>query len=128
MSSFSNQQSTRYYYNNILILSIDKFGREEWSRVIHKDQFDDDNDNYLSYSTMTSGGEIHFLFNTNNKNQIIADNSITPYGEIHRNPTLKSLEKGYEFMPRLSKQITARQIIVPCTYRGNICFAKVDLL
>ena len=127
MSSFSNQQSTRYYYNNILILSIDKFGREEWSRVIHKDQYDDDNDNFLSYSTMTSGGEIHFLFNTNNKNQIIADNSITPYGEIHRNPTLKSLEKGYEFMPRLSKQITAKQIIVPCSYRGIICFAKVDL-
>jgi hypothetical protein len=126
-SSFNNMQSVRYYYNNILILNIDKFGREEWSRIIHKDQYDDDNDNYLSYSTMTSGGEIHFLFNMNNKNQIIADNSITPFGEIKRNPTLKSMEKGYEFMPRLSKQITARQIIVPCTYRGNICFAKVDL-
>ncbi len=126
-SSFNNMQSVRYYYNNILILNIDKFGREEWSRVIHKDQYDDDNDNYLSYSTMTSGGEIHFLFNMNNKNQIIADNSLTASGEIKRNPTLKSMEKGYEFMPRLSKQITARQIIVPCTYRGNICFAKVDL-
>lgn len=127
MSSFNTVQSTRYYYNNILILSVDKYGREEWTRIIHKDQFDDDNDNYLSFSTLTSGGEIHFLFNTNRKNQIIADNSVTPYGEIHRNPTLKSQEKGYEFMPRLSKQITAKQIIVPCTYRGNICFAKVDL-
>lgn len=128
MSSFYNQQqSTRYYYNNILIIDINKYGREGWTRIIHKDQFDDDNDNFLSYSTMTSGGEIHFLFNTNRKNQIIADNSITPSGEMRRNPTLKSMEKGYEFMPRLSKQITTKQIIVPCSYRGNICFAKVDL-
>lgn len=125
-SSFSNMQSTRYYYNNILVVSINKYGQHEWSKVLHKEQYDDDDDNYLSYSTMLSPMGIHFLFNTNTKHQVVANQSIAANGEITRNATLKSLEKGYEFMPRLSKQITAKQIIVPCTYNGRICFAKVD--
>ena len=127
LSSFNNNQSTRYYYANILILSADKTGKIDWSKTIHKDQFDDDNDNFLSFATMNSGGEIHFLFNDDkNRNQIIANHSISPTGQITRNPTLKSQEKGYQFMTRLSKQVGASQLIIPCVYRSYICFAKVD--
>jgi hypothetical protein len=126
-SSYYGNQSTRYYYANILVLSMDKQGRVEWSRVIHKDQFDDDNENFLSFSTVNSGGEIHFLFNDDkNRNQIIANHSISPSGVVTRNATLKSQEKGYQFMPSLSKQVGATQLIIPCQYRGYICFAKVD--
>lgn len=121
-----NNQSTRYYYENILVLSINKAGKTEWSKVIHKDQFDDDEDNFMSFSTMASRGEIHFLFNSDKKNQIISDQSLSPDGTIKRNPTLKSEQKGYEFMPALSKQVGTNQIIIPCTYRNNICFAKVE--
>ncbi|MGG9960325.1 hypothetical protein [Ferruginibacter sp. SUN106] len=127
LGSYNSNQSTRYYYANIMILSVDKNGKLEWSRVIHKDQFDDDNENFLSFSTMNSGGEIHFLFNDDkNKNQIIANHSITPAGVITRNPTLKSQERGYQFMPSLSKQVGASQLIIPCMYRSYICFARVD--
>ena len=126
-SSFGSQ-SVRYFYSNILILSFDKNGMQQWARVIPKDQFDDDNDNFLSFSTFNSGGEIHFLFNEDkNKNQIIANHSIAGSGAITRNPTLKSQERGYRFMPRLSKQVGASQLIIPCEYRGYICFARVDL-
>ncbi len=126
-NSFGNQ-NTRYYYSNILILSYDKNGALLWSRIIHKEQFDDDNDNFLSFSTFNSGGEIHFLFNDDkNRNQIIANHSVTGSGEVTRNPTLKSQERGYQFMPKLSKQVGASQLIIPCEYRGYICFARIDL-
>lgn len=125
LNSFSNQ-STRYYYANILVLSISKTGIVEWSKVIMKDQFADDEDNFMSFSTMTSGGEIHFLFNSDRKNQIMSDQSISPGGSIKRNPTLKSEQRGYEFMPALSKQVGTNQIIIPCAYRSYISFAKID--
>jgi hypothetical protein len=125
LNSFGNQ-GVRYYYSNIVILSADKTGKIDWSRVIKKDQFNDD-DNFLSFCTVNKGGQIHFLFNNDkNRNQIIANQSITPAGQLTRNATLKSQEKGYEFMTRLSKQVGASQLIIPCTYRGYICFAKVD--
>lgn len=125
LSSYNNQTS-RYYSENILVLSVSKDGKAEWSRVIQKNQFDDGEDNFLSFSTLITSGEIHFLFNNDRKNQIITDQSITPDGTIKRNPTLKSQERGYEFMPALSKQVGASQLIIPCAYRGSLCFAKID--
>lgn len=127
LNSFGNQ-NTRYFYSNILLLSYDKNANLLWSRVIQKEQFDDDNDNFLSFSTFNSGGEIHFLFNDDkNRNQIIANHSVTGSGNVTRNPTLKSQERGYRFMPKLSKQVGANQLIIPCEYRGYICFARIDL-
>ncbi len=126
-NSFGNQ-NTRYFYANILLLSYDKNANLLWSRVIQKEQFDDDNDNFLSFSTFNSGGEINFLFNDDkNRNQIIANHSVTGSGNVTRKPTLKSQERGYRFMPRLSKQVGASQFIIPCDYRGYICFARIDL-
>jgi hypothetical protein len=125
VNSLSNQ-TTRYYSENILVLSISKTGQLMWSKVLHKSQFDDDEENFLSFSTMTTGGEIHFLFNEDKKFQIVSDQSITADGAIKRYATLKSQQKGYEFMPALSKQTGASQIIIPCVYHNNICFAKVD--
>ena len=120
-----NSQSTRYYYDNVLVLSISKTGQLQWSNVLHKSQFDDEEENFMSFSTITSGNEIHFLFNSDRKYQIISDQGIAADGTVKRYPTLRSPQKGYEFMPSLSKQVGAGQIIIPCVYRNNICFAKV---
>ena len=122
----NSNQTTRYYYENILVLSFTKTGQMEWSKIIHKSQFEDNDENSLSFSTMTSGSEIHFLFNQDRKYQIVSDQGIKPDGTLTRYPTLKSQQRGYEFMPSLSKQVGARQIIIPCVYHNNICFAKVD--
>jgi len=126
-NSFNNNQSVRYFYDKVLTVSVDKDGQMEWASVIPKSQFEDDNDNYLSYGTMTAAGEIHFFFNEQERrNQIVSWHSLSPTGQERRNATLKSEGKGYQFMPRYLKQVGARQILVPCTYRGSICFAKVD--
>lgn len=118
---------TRYYYNNIMVMEVDKDGNMVWNNVLHKSQFDDETDNFLSYQIMNAGGELHFLFNElERRNQLIADQSITPDGVLKRNPTLKSLDKGYQFMPRFAKQVSSKQIIVPCILRNYVCFAKID--
>ncbi len=108
-------------------MEIDKDGQLVWSNVLHKNQFDDETDNFLSYQIMNAGGEIHFLFNElERRNQLISDQSITGDGILKRNPTLKSLDKGYQFMPRFAKQVSAKQVIVPCILRNYVCFAKID--
>lgn len=124
-NSFSNWNDVRYYYNNILILSLDKNLQLQWNTIIPKTQVDDEVDNFLSFSTMNVGAEIHFLFNEGVRRQIISNQSIMPNGEMKRFPTLKSREAGYEFMPRLAKQVGYKEVIIPCIYRSNIAFAKV---
>lgn len=119
--------STRYYAENIMVLSYNANGGLEWSNVIPKSQFDDESDNMISYQIVNTGGELHFLFNQFEKRMLLLnDHTIAPNGKITRNPTLKNLDKGYEFMPRLGKQVSARQMIIPCLYRSYLCFAKID--
>jgi hypothetical protein len=127
-NGFNNYyNNSRYYYYNILVQSIDNKGVTEWSNIIHKEQFADITDNYLSYATFNTGAGIHFLFNNSDKrNPLVIDNVIDGDGTLTRNPSLKSYEKGYEFMIRYAKQTGARQMIVPCSYRQQICFAKID--
>jgi hypothetical protein len=122
-----NNQALRYHAGNIAVLSFSAAGEPEWSRIIVKSQFDDETDNNISFQVMKTGGEIRFLFNQQERrNNLLTDFSITPGGELSRSPTLKNLDKGHEFMPKYGKQVSATQMIIPCTYRNYICFAKVE--
>jgi len=123
----NNNQSVRSHADNVVVLSFTKEGRLEWSNVISKEQFDDDGDFRVSYNLMNTGGQLHFLFNQQEKRTLLLnDYAVAPDGQINRNPTLKNLDKGYEFMPKYGKQVGAKQIIIPCIYRSYICFAKID--
>lgn len=123
----SSNQSMRYHADNVAIFSFNNKGELEWNNVIRKDQFDDDTDDKISYNVMNTGGQLHFIFNLQEKrNLLLNDFSLAPDGQINRNPTLKGLDKGHEFMPKYGKQISARQLIVPCFYRNYICFAKIE--
>ena len=125
-SSFNNV--VRYYAENIAVLSIDVTGKMDWGNVVRKSQYDDNSDNYIGYTLMNTGGDIHFLFNSQEKRQmLLTDQSIAPDGQITRLPTLKNLDRGYDFMPRKGKQTGSKQIIIPCQYRNYICFAKIDM-
>ncbi len=118
---------TRYYADNIAIISYDSAAKVEWTNIIAKSQYDDNSDDLLGYATTNTGENIHFLFNIQEKrNLILTDQFINDQGQVTRNPTLKNLDKGYEFMPRHAKQVGSRQIIVPCQYRNYICFAKIE--
>ena len=123
----SNSQSVRYHADNVAVLSFGPSGKLEWSTVVSKSQFNDESDDMVSYQLMNTGDQLHFLFNLQERrNNLLTDYSITPGGELTRNPTLKNLDKGYDFMPKYGKQVSAKQMIIPCVYRNYICFAKVD--
>ena len=118
---------TRYNYDNIGILSVDDDGNLLWSNFIRKSQFDDGNDLYLSYLMVNIGSELRFLYNElERRDFIVTDTGIEPDGTSSRKPTLRNLDKGFTWMPRYGKQISARTVLVPCIYRSYICFAKVD--
>jgi hypothetical protein len=124
---YGSRQNVRYNADNITILSFDKEGKLQWSNVIHKEQFDDESEDRISYQTVNTGGQIHYVFNVDERRALLLnDFTLSPDGAIVRNPTLKNLDKGYEFMPKYGKQVSSYQLVVPCYYRNNICFAKVE--
>lgn len=123
----NSSQAVRYHADNITVMSFNSAGGLEWSNVMAKSQYDDESDDNLSFQVMNTGGQLHFLFNQLEKrNNLLTDYSITPEGQLSRNPTLKNLDRGYEFLPKYGKQVSARQMIIPCLYRNSVCFAKLD--
>ncbi|MEJ7611610.1 MAG: hypothetical protein WKF88_10575 [Ferruginibacter sp.] len=116
-----------YNYNDIVAFSLTKDLRPEWNNVINKTTSDIENDNFLSFTNMNAGGEIHFLFlQKDNNRQILSDHALQPNGSVNRYATLKGREAGYYFMPRLGRQTGLHQMIIPCIVRNNIAFAKID--
>lgn len=127
-SRFNTISQTRYFADNIAVVSFDEKGKIEWSNVVHKSQYDDNTDNYIGYGLINTGDQIHYLFNVQEKRQtVFSDQTISPEGQLTRSATLKNLDRGYEFMPRLAKQVSANQMIVPCQFRNYVCFAKVEI-
>lgn len=124
---YNNPQNVRYHADNIVLLSFDKNGNLQWNNVIAKEQYDDESDDLISYQLMNTGGQLHFLFNMEERRtNLLNDYTVSPGGELNRDPTLKNLDKGYEFMAKYGKQVSSRQMIVPCLYRNDICFAKIE--
>ncbi len=122
-----NGRDIIYNYNDVINFSFSPELKLQWNSVINKTTSDIENDNFLSFINMNAGGEIYFLFlQKDNNRQILSNYALQPNGSIVRNATLKGREAGYNFMPRLSRQTGARQMIVPCIVRNNIAFAKID--
>jgi hypothetical protein len=123
----NNYYATRFHAENIMVLSFDKESNLQWSNVIPKSQFDDESENLISHELINTGGELHFLFNLyERRNMLLNDQSISPEGRVTRYPTLKNLDRGYDFMPRYGKQVSSWESIIPCLYRNYLCFSKVD--
>jgi hypothetical protein len=110
-----------------MVMSFDSDAKLQSSNVVRKTQYDDNTDMFLSYQIFYTGTEVKFLFNSLEKRELMLNSvSVTPEGQMKREPTLRSLDRNYEFMPRYGKQVGARQIVLPCMYKNYICFAKLD--
>lgn len=124
---YDGSQAVRYHADNVTILSFDKNGSLQWSNVIHKEQFDDESDDRISYAMANTGSQIHYIFNMDERRTVLLnDFTLSPGGEINHNPTLKNLDRDYEFLPKYGKQVSSYQVIIPCYHRNYICFAKIE--
>ena len=60
------------------------------------------------------------------RNTVLAYQTLTPEGRVIRNPTIKSQERDYKFMPKYAKQVDRKVVIIPTLYRNSLCFARLE--
>lgn len=121
-----NNSNVLYSSNDVVMMSLDGNLRLQWESIINKKQSDIETNNHLSFGTANLGGQIHYLYLLKDDNkEVISDNALLPDGTIKRYATIKSGQKGYNFMPRLAKQVSSNSIIMPAVTRNNIAFVKM---
>ncbi len=125
-NSGPNNSNVLYNSNDVVMMSLGGDLKLQWENIINKKQSDVETNNHLSYGTANLGGQIHYLYllKDNNK-EVISDHALLPDGTMKRYATIKSGQKGYDFMPRLAKQISSNSIVLPAVTRNNIGFVKM---
>jgi hypothetical protein len=119
--------TVRHFAENLTIFFFNRDGKLIWSNTIQKRQFDDNTDMYLSFNLFNTGSEVRFLFNQLERRELMLNSvTVNAQGNVKRDPTLKGLDKEYDFMPRYGKQVGLKEIVLPCVNRNFICFAKLD--
>ena len=126
-NNYSPNQLSRYYYNNILIASIDSALNFLWGSSIEKKQYSEVGELMLSYSYLNAGNGLDFLFiEKDNHRYTLSHDGITLSGEVNHFSNIRSNEENYEFIPRYGKQISSNSIIIPFYYLKQTGFAKID--
>lgn len=120
--------SNVYSYDDILILSVNNEGKLKWIRKIEKSQRYPGADAMLSYIHLIANGELLFLFNRASEVISFLDvRTVDNDGIVGENTAFFNLARGHTMAPRLGKQVTEHEIIIPWIERKKLGFAKIEL-
>lgn len=116
-----------YNYGDILVMSYDAEGNIEWHTFIRKSQYSqEDGGIFSSYAFMNTGGALGFMFNDFNSNRSrIQLASVDGEGKLSMHSLAAGREDDPDWLPRSGKQTAAKEIVIPCLRKRQICFAKI---
>lgn len=116
-----------YHYNDILALSYNGDGKRDWNSFIRKNQYSqEDGGLFSSYAIMNSGGTLGFLFNDFNvSHSRIQFAAMDGDGKLNINALSAGDIEDPDWLPRSAKQVAAKELVVPCLRKKQICFAKI---
>ena len=121
------QTIKEYYYNDVFALSYNGEGANEWYSFIRKNQYSqEDGGIFSSYALINTGGVLGFLFNDYNTSRSkIQFATLDAMGKIEMHSLAAGSSADPDWLPRSARQTGARELIVPCLKKRQICFAKV---
>jgi hypothetical protein len=116
-----------YHYDDILALSYDASGNREWHAFVRKGQYSqEDGGIFSSYALVNTGTSLGFLFNDFNRNRSsIQLATVDEAGAVAVKAFTAPSNADPDWLPRSARQISARELVVPCLRRRQLCFAKV---
>lgn len=124
---FMSRNIREYHYDDILALSYNAEGVREWHAFVRKDQFSqEDGGVFSSYALLNTGGSLGFLYNNfNGRKSDIQLATIDDEGAVKMRSMAPSGNDTPDWLPRSGKQVSSRELIVPCLRKKQICFAKI---
>lgn len=116
-----------YNYGDIMLISYDGNGNQEWSSFIRKYQYtQEDGGLFSSYALVNTGGSLGFLFNDHNTSRSrIHLVSVDVNGKLNVKALTGFNPDEPDWLPKSGKQVSANEFVAPCLRRNQICFAKI---
>ena len=104
-----------YYYNDLLILSLDREGKKDWFRKLKKEQVSmNDNGVYSSYLLQAMPDKLVFAFNDlSRKRWLLSSYKINSKGEEESAVLIHPQEYEGRIVPRDGSQVSADEFVMP---------------
>jgi len=114
------------YYNDILLISVKPDGTLEWSQVLKKKQISEDDDGFFSSYMMGTGADkLHFIYNEEIYHKTsVSDYAVNRRGEFERKYMLNAGDKNVMLTPKLGRQISSNEVVIPSYKRSYLSFVK----
>ena len=121
------QNVREYHFNDVLALSYNAEGTREWYAFVRKQQYSqEDGGRFSSYSFLNSGGSLGFLYNDfDEKQSKIQLATVDAAGVVDMRSFQVEGTENPDWLPRHGKQVGAKELVIPCLRKKQICFAKV---
>lgn len=126
-SQYMNTMVREYHFDDIMALSYNSDGTRIWSSFIPKFQYSqEDGGVFSSYALLNTGGTLAFLFNDFNVSRSrIQLATIDADGKTDIHSFTAEGNDNPDWLPRSGRQVSPRDLVIPCFHKRQICFAKV---
>jgi len=111
-----------YFYDDLLLVSLNPDGTPLWTTVLHKKQYSQDDDaTFSSYSLMLAPNVLRFLFNDEIKYEnTCSEYLVTPTGDFDRNSVMNTFGQSLRLRFRDAMQLNANECLVPSEFRNRL--------
>jgi len=123
----SYRTSEIFQFNDIIAFSVNSSGTMEWSSVMRKKQAsEDDNGIYSSFLIMNEKDRLRFIYLDDiSSSGVLNEYTLTSVGKTNRETILNQEEKDMMLLPKMGKQISPNEVIIPSYKNGALQLAKI---
>ena len=120
--------SITYNANKVALISMDIKGNILGVKTIDKSQSDESTDQFIGYGTIETESGVTFVYHQKEKriHQLLL-NTLTKEGGLTKGNAIVLQENKYEWMPKMLKQVSENEAILPYQFKNKIGFAKIKI-
>ncbi len=118
-----------YYYDDILVLSVDRNGQKQWENILRKKQFSqDDQGQFSSFFIMKNSTFLRILFNDEIKNEsTVSEYILLPDGRNYRKSILNTGSAGLNLRIQDAIQTGSASLWVPSESNGKMVLVRMEI-
>jgi hypothetical protein len=115
------------YYNDLMVLCVSPTGKEDWVKVLRKKQVSEEDEGFFSsYAMHIRGDEVNLIYNEDiYQSTNVSNYKLDPKGDLKRNTILNSYDQNVLLVPRLGKQVSSNETIIPSFRKNNLRLVKL---
>ncbi len=126
-SSYSRRGWVDYYNEDIVVINVNPEMSIDWSKVLYKKQFSQDDDAvYSSFYVMKTPSRLRFIYNDDiKKNSTVSEYLMDPTGRIARNSLLSTQYQNMKLRFGDAMQLSANSILIPSEKNYDLNLVKI---